>query len=516
MTIPLRCLQVEDSESDAALIVRLLKKARFQVQGERVECATGLRAALSRQPWDVIIADFCLPGFDAYKALSVLKESGLDIPFIGVSGKAGNEIAAEMMKRGAADYLTKNSLERLVPAVKRELREAEIRRNRKIIEAALTEEKERLWTTLCCVGESVIVTDVHGAITLLNPAAEKLICQPTDELAGLALTEVFQLLDPHTRKPCPDPVTLALKTGDRQESPSANLFVDRNGAERIILHSALPVKNSRCEVIGAVLVIRDVSEEEKINEALLNSNKLKSIGIVASEIAHDFSNFLSSIFGNIELAHEYCMRHSLSKVMERLRLTLKIFNSAKNLTQQLLVLAQGGKPVLKTMPLGPILCQSARLVLRGSGITCEMSLPEDLWQCSVDENQMSLVVDNIILNARQVMPEGGSMNITATNISAGSTAIPQQIYGDVVRVAISDTGPGIEAEQFAGNFEPFFTDKQCSKKGFGLSSVYAIMKQHGGLVTVESQIGKGTTFLLYIPRAGQAAPAEAEPQLSNL
>ncbi|EKD84145.1 MAG: Sensor protein, partial [uncultured bacterium] len=131
-TTTLRCLQIEDSESDAALIFRMLKKARFKVQGERVESASELRTALSRQPWDVIIADFHLPSFDAYKALHILQETGLDIPFIGVSGKVGNEIAAEIMKRGAADYLTKNSLERLVPVIRRELREAETRRSRKL------------------------------------------------------------------------------------------------------------------------------------------------------------------------------------------------------------------------------------------------------------------------------------------------------------------------------------------------------------------------------------------------
>lgn len=483
MTIPLRCLQVEDSESDAALIIRLLKKAKFKVEGERVESADDLRAALSRQHWDVIIGDFHLPGFDAYKALGILKESGLDIPFIGVSGKVGNEIAAEIMKRGAADYMTKNCLERLVPAIRRELREAEIRRSLRVAEAALTVEKEFFLSMLCSIGEGVITTDAHGIVTLLNPTAEKFTCS-TDEAANRPLAEVFQLLVPHTRKPCSNPVTLALQTGERQDSHCPNLLIDRCGVERLVTHSAFPVVDSCRDIIGVVLVFRDVTEEKKNSEALQNSNKLKSIGIVASEIAHDFSNFLSGIWGNIELAQQYCQRNNIKKVMERLSLVHKIFASAKDLNHQLLMLTQGGKPTLKEMSIGPILRQSAMIVLRGSDVLYEMHLPENLWLCNLDENQIGLAFDNIILSARQAAIEGGLISISAENLPEGSPDIPPQIPGNVVRVSI---------------YDPFLTASQISENGMEFSSVHAIMKQHGGFVRVESHIGKGTTFFLYIP-----------------
>ncbi|MBU1108752.1 MAG: response regulator [Candidatus Riflebacteria bacterium] len=510
MAVPLHCLQVEDSESDAALIVRLLKKAKFQVHGERVESAKDLRAALIRQHWDIIIADFHLPSFDAYKALSVLQETGLDIPFIGISGKMGNEIAAEMMNRGAADYMTKNNLERLVPVVIRELREAETRKNRKIAEAALAAEKERLWTTLCNIGEAVITTDIQGTITLLNPAAEKATRWSTVEATNRSLSEVFKLLNPHTRKPCPNPAKLSLETGDRQESHCPNLLIDRHGVEHMVTYSALPIKGGSNEVIGVILVFRDVTEKEKIGEILRNSNKLKSIGIVASEIAHNFSNFLSSIMGNIELAQEYCRRKNLTKAMERLSLTLNIFNSAKDMTQQLFTLAQGRKPILKAMSIGPILCQSARFVLRGSKIVYEIHLPESLWFCDLDENQMGLVLDNILLNSRKAMPEGGSISIAVENMPAGSPDIPAQISGDVVRVSIFDTGSGIGPERLPCVSDPSFIDKQCLENELELSSVYSVIKQHGGLVVVESQIGKGTTFLLYIPRSKTGLPTKTK------
>lgn len=512
MSIPLRCLQIEDSESDAAMIVRLLEKADFKVHGERVESACELRAALSRQPWDIIIADFHLPSFDAFKALNVLKESGLDIPFIAVSGKIGEEIAVEMMKKGAADYLTKSRLERLAPAVERELRDAESRRLRTVAETDLITEKERLLVTLRSIGEGVITTDVNGFITMLNPIAEELTGWTTADACNHSIAEVFQLLNVQTRKPFPNPGIQVLKSADRQESQRPNLLVDRRGGERLVTYSASPMMDGCRGIIGAVLVIRDVTNEEKINEVLRNSDKLQSIGVLAGGIAHDFNNLLISIFGNIELAQDYLSIGDQENGMERLRQAYGIFGRARDLAQQLLTFVKGGKPSLSVMSIVPLLTQSPKLVLSGSNVSLETQLPEDIWLCDLDENQIGQVVDNIVLNARQAMPGGGKIIISAKNLPAGSVEIPPTISGDVVQVSIRDTGPGIDSTILSNIFDPFFTTKHGSGNGLGLSIVNSIIKQHGGLVRVESQVGTGTTFFLYIPRSMQRAVAEALPQ----
>ena len=497
---PLRCLQIEDSESDAALIFRMLKKARFKVQGERVESAAELKTALMRQPWDVIIGDFHLPGFDAYKALSILHETGLDIPFIGVSGKVGNEIAAEIMKRGAADYLTKNSLERLVPVIRRELREAEARRNRKLTEAALSVEKERLWATLSSIGEAVISTDAQCTVTFLSPNAEKFTCWATDEAARKPLKDVFRILDPKTKKLCPCPVTWVLKTGEKLESPEPLLMNDRHGSERKVSYSALPLKNDFNEVIGAILVFRDVTDEEQLTAALHSANRLKSVGAIASEIAHDFSNFISSIFGNIELAQEYARRKNLKKVMERLSSALKIFNEARDLTCQLLNLAHRGKPDFTVASVVPVLRQSARLTLSGASLDHDLQLPDDLWHCAIDKNRIALVFDNLLLNARQATPKGGKIIITARNLPSNSADMSTQIKGDAVCIAICDSGPGFSQKPFSQSEGSSFVKNESSESGLGLSSAYSIIKQHGGHIIVKSDVGKGTTFFLYLPR----------------
>ncbi|PKL48898.1 MAG: hypothetical protein CVV42_07855 [Candidatus Riflebacteria bacterium HGW-Riflebacteria-2] len=501
MAVPLHCLQVEDSESDAALVFRLLKKAEFDVHGERVESASDLRKALARQHWDVIIADYHLPGFDAYKALSILQETGLDIPFIGISGKVGNEIAAEIMQRGAADYMTKDELTRLVPAIKRELREAERRRRHKIADVALQNERERFTSALRGLAEAVITTDADGSIVTSNPIAEQITCWSSAEATGKSVGELVHLRHPDTNNPVPSPVKTLLETGAPLVAGEANM-IDRQGYERKIAYGALPVKNEDNEILGTVLVFREVADEERQNDNLLSSNRLRSIGIVASQIAHDFSNFLSIIMGNIELAQEYCRRKNLGKAMERLDSALKVFNNAKNMAFQLISISQGGKPLVKAMAIGPIIYHEARKFLRRDGINYETELPEDLWQCRIDETQMSLVFDNIFSNVRQIMASGGTICIKAENHEAGSPDMPPVISGRALRITVNASCPGIEPDRLPRAMDPYDASRKCSESSLEICSATSIITQHGGFLRIEPQVA-GVSYFIYLPAVSE-------------
>ncbi|HEY9070606.1 MAG TPA: response regulator [Candidatus Ozemobacteraceae bacterium] len=500
----LRCLQIEDSESDAALILRLLQKSGFDVRSERVESVEGLRAALHSQPWDVIIADYQLPSFDAPAALDILIESGLDIPFIVVSGLVGEEIAVRMMKRGAADYLTKERLSRLAPAVERELREAGVRRERRRAVAALADEKERLLVTLRSIGEGVITTDMTGRITLLNPIAEELAGCVAEQAVGKPLPDIFRLRPEPGSTTCPDPVRRVLDSGEGHESSQPCILRDPAGRDRPISYTASPIRDASKTVIGVVVVFRDLTREQKIQELLQNADKLQSIGVLAGGIAHDFNNLLSGIFCNIEIARNACRAGASDKVMARLGAAMEVFSRAKDLTRQLLTFARGGQPVQHTMSLEPILRRSPTFMLSGSNVSCDVRIPTDLWACHIDENQIAQAVDNLVLNARQAMSEGGRITIVAENLPAGSPELPASLTRDCVRVSIRDTGPGIDPKLRTRIFDPFFTTKP-SGNGLGLSIVYSILKRHGGLVDFDSTPGGGTTFRLYLPRAGDSA-----------
>lgn len=498
MAFPLHCLQIEDSESDAALVFRLLKKAKFDVRGERVESASDLRAALSRQHWDVIIGDYHLPGFDAYKALSILHETGLDIPFIGVSGKVGNEIADEIMRRGAADYVTKDALERLVPAIRRELREAESRLKHRNTETALKLERERFLATMRRLGEAVITADNNGAILAMNPAAEQLTNWKPSDAAGLSLGKVLSLQSCATRKSCLNPILKALKSGRHEKSEGVILANSQAGYEKKIAYSAMPFKNSDGEIVGAVLVCREISEEDRHHDNLLSTNRLKSIGVVASEIAHDFSNFLSIIMGNIELGQEYCRRKNIDKAIERLDSVLKTFQDAKNLSCRLISISHGCKPVLKLMPISPVIYREGKKMFNNSGIVFTADLPEHLWKCNVDESQFRLVFANIFSNAKQFLTADGAISIKAENLPSDAPDIPPQISGNALRITVHASNTSLEADQLPRIFDPFDIPRKCTENSLEICSAATIIKQHGGLFRIEPS-SAGITYFIYMP-----------------
>ncbi|RCK81204.1 MAG: PAS/PAC sensor hybrid histidine kinase [Candidatus Ozemobacter sibiricus] len=505
----LRVLQVEDSESDAALISRLLAKAGFEVQAERVETAAEMAEALRRQTWDLIIADYQLPSFDAPAALKLLQETGLDIPFIVVSGQMGEEIAVSMMKAGAADYLMKDRLSRLAPAVERELREAETRRERRRMAEALAAEKERLLVTLRSIGDGVITTDPEGRVTLLNRVAEELTGWPLAEAVGRPLREVFPIFHEQTRQLLPDPVKRVLAAGSMVALADQALLVNRRGQELVVSDSGAPIRDASGAVIGVVLVFRDDSEKRRAEESLRQADKLRSLGVLAGGIAHDFNNLLSGLFGYIEMARHRCETREIDKAIAHLSSALAVFARAKDLTRQLLTFAKGGQPIRHPRHLPPLVRKSAQFVLSGSNVALDWQVPDDLWPAEVDENQFGQVVDNLVLNARQAMPNGGTITIAGRNLPRGAplpTILPPRDY---VQIAITDHGSGIAPEHLSRIFDPFFSTKRLGS-GLGLATAYSIMKRHDGLITVESEPGRRTTFTLLLPRA-TAMPAAAAP-----
>jgi CheY-like chemotaxis protein len=235
----------------------------------------------------------------------------------------------------------------------------------------------------------------------------------------------------------------------------------------------------------------------------LNAQKLDSLGVLAGGIAHDFNNLLTGIFGFIDLARSVSKD---AKTVDYLESTIAAMNRAKALTFQLLTFAKGGSPVQKTTPLIPFVQEAAQFALSGSNISCKFSLAETLWPCNIDKNQIGQVIDNIVINAQQAMPNGGAIEITAKNISPGlgEKSHPPLADGNYVKVSIKDFGIGIPKDIMPRIFDPFYTTK-TKGHGLGLATCYSIMNRHGGCIDVESEPGKGSTFHVYLPASTVAA-----------
>lgn len=248
----------------------------------------------------------------------------------------------------------------------------------------------------------------------------------------------------------------------------------------------------------------DISDRKRMEEELQRSQKLESLGLLAGGIAHDFNNLLTGIFGYVELARSVS---NTTKAIDYLNTTVATINRARALTQQLLTFAKGGFPVQKNTSLIPVVQDAVRFALSGSNISSHFSFAQNLWQCNIDRNQIGQVIDNIVINAQQAMPNGGVIDVMAENIAFGVGDHAALAAGNFVKLSIKDSGIGIPKEILRQIFDPFFTTK-TKGHGLGLATCYSIMKKHGGCIDVESEPGKGSIFHIFLPAATSQAPAE--------
>jgi PAS domain S-box-containing protein len=244
------------------------------------------------------------------------------------------------------------------------------------------------------------------------------------------------------------------------------------------------------------VVIIDITERKRIKEELQKVQKLESVGLLAGGIAHDFNNILTAIMGNITLSLLKSPRGS--KVHSLLKSAEKAVLRASDLTQQLLTFSKGGDPIKEDASIKELVMESANFVLRGSNVSCSSSFADDLLVLEVDKGQISQVIQNLILNAVQAMPEGGVVAVTVENTVLNLGEISLLPPGEYVKIAFKDHGIGIDKRYLQKIFDPYFTTKKKGS-GLGLSIVYSIVKKHNGSITVESEPGKGTVFTIYLP-----------------
>ncbi|MEA2062745.1 MAG: ATP-binding protein, partial [Gemmatimonadota bacterium] len=363
-------------------------------------------------------------------------------------------------------------------------------------EEALYNEKERLDITLRSIGDGVIATDKKGKVILINQVAESLTGWSQEKAVGKPLFEVFRIINEKTRQPCENPVEKVLETGGIVGLANHTVLVSRDNSEKIIADSGSPIRDMMGKIIGVVLVFRDITEKSRLERELRKSAKLESIGILAGGIAHDFNNILTAIMGNITLGKMLADKDE--KVVGILTEAEKASLRAKDLTRQLLTFAKGGEPLKKTASIAEIIKDAASFSLGGSNVKGKFSIPAGLWPVEIDEGQISQVVSNLVINANQAMPEGGTINIELENITISpDDALPLK-EGKHLRITFEDQGIGIAEEHLSKIFDPYFTTKQKGS-GLGLATSYSIINRHQGHITVESKVGVGTTFRIYLP-----------------
>jgi PAS domain S-box-containing protein len=500
----LRLLLIEDNEDDTLLILRELKRGGHDVHYERVESEDEMRRALAHSEWDLIISDFSLPAFSGPRALAVLKESGRDIPFLIASGTVGEETAVAALKAGAHDFLSKNNLNRLLPAIDRELREAAGRVERRDAEKRLRKSEEALAAVFDSSPLPIITIDMHKNVTGLNKAAEGAFGVKADDVAG--------------RKP--EFIHKTNDTGDWVERVLSGEILDRtevtaeraDGNEMQMLLFASPLHDAGDEVTGGVAILNDVTTQRALEEQLRQAQKMEAIGRLAGGVAHDFNNILTAIQGYATLMQDSMPANS--EYRNDIEGILEAAARAASFTRQLLAFSRKQVTQPELLSANELIDSVMNMLRRviGASYTLEFEAGEKLDPIFADRGQMGQILLNLVVNARDAMEGGGTIRIRTERVTkCPSHPLPPDNdagAGPYIAFRVSDTGHGIKASDIQRIFEPFFTTKDTTKgTGLGLSTVYGIVTSHDGFLTVDSEPGVGTTFSVYLPERAGTRPA---------
>ncbi|MGI9114447.1 MAG: response regulator [Chthoniobacterales bacterium] len=488
----MKILLVEDQDDSRDTLRKLIELRRHQVTA--VASAEEAERALAEESFAFLILDWMLPGKSGLELCRELRErtDGDEMFILLVTAKADREDLEQALAAGANDYLTKPiDLSRLnvrMAVAERQIRELTERNQAR---AALQESARTLRDILENTTDGFIALDFAWRFTYVNPEAERLLGRARDELLGGELWEKFPEL-----------------CGTQFEKNYRRVMAQQ---EPIEFEASDPAETKWFEVHcypsggGVSAFFRDVTERKRAEDERLTTGKLESVGTLAGGIAHDLNNILTVISGNIGLAQLEAPSDA-KNLLTCLNKAAQAAQHAAHLSSQLLTFSKGGAPVKKVIDITRVLTKASEFALHGSNVRAEIDIPPNLWPAEVDSVQIEQVMNALMLNARDAMPTGGMVEVTARNIHLENKSGAFLPAGRYLKIAVSDQGPGVPANIGTRIFDPYFTTKPTNS-GLGLSISFSIVKKHGGMLHLEQTSSAGAVFAFYLP----AAKAEVVP-----
>ena len=495
----MRILLVEDHTESRKNLQRLIERRGHEVVA--VASAEEAKQELATREFPFLILDWMLPGESGIDLCRDLRKRprGDEFFILLVTARAHTEDLEQALEAGANDYLTKpldlGLLNVRISVAERQIRELAERNHAR---TALQESARTLTNILENTTDGFFAVDPEWKFTYLNSEAEKLLERQRDDLLGKELWEEF----PELKN---SPFERNYRRVMTERVPVEFEASDRGGKIWFEVH-AYPGGS------GVSVFFRDTTERKRNEEERLTTSKLESLGTLAGGISHDLNNILTVISGNIGLAQVEAPPDAGS-LLSFLSKAGQAAQHAAHLSSQLLTFSKGGAPLKRVVSISGVLGHAAEFSLYGSNLRADIDIPVDLWKSEVDPGQIEQVVNALLLNAREAMPDGGTVRISAHNVVLEEKAGTPLPAGRYIKVMIADRGEGIPEELATKIFDPYFTNKPTGS-GLGLSISYSIVKKHGGILHLENSSREGSTFTFYLP-ATERDVTPLEPPVSE-
>jgi PAS domain S-box-containing protein len=495
----MRILLVEDHPESRRTLQKLIERRGHDVTA--VGSAEEAELKFVEQPFQFLILDWMLPGKSGIELCRDLRSGrgGEELFILLVTARDDPADLEQALEAGANDYLTK-PLNAGLLNVRLSVAERRIRflNERLQAQSELQQTLRKMTDILEKTSDGFFAVDRDWKLTFVNPQAEKLLERRRQDLIGKDVWMEFpqfkrDVFERNYRRAMSEQVVVEFEGSDADGQIWLELLAYPSGG-------------------GVSVFLRDVTERKRTEVERLTTSKLESLGTLAGGIAHDLNNILTVISGNLGLA-QIETPADCTALLSFLAKAGQAAQHAAHLSNQLLTFSKGGAPLKKITSISDLVTQSVEFSLHGSNLYAELHVAGDLRRSAVDPIQIEQVMNALMINAREAMPDGGRVRVSACNIDInGDEGIALQ-PGRYVKVEIADNGRGVDGRSVAKIFDPYFTTKP-SATGLGLSIGYSIIKKHGGLLQLENTSPHGATFAFYLP-ATDAEPAIANPVLAN-
>lgn len=503
----MKILHLEDDVQDCVIIQRWISDENIAAEFVSVDNETDFIRAFNGSRFDVILSDKSIPGFDGLGALRYVRERDANVPFIFVTGSMGETAAIQTMKEGATDYVLKEGLNRLVPAIQRSIHEAELEMRRRHMEEKNREQAQLLDKAQ----DAIYVIDAEDRILFWNVSAERIYGWPASSAIGRKASSLLPT----------DPVKYqeGKKVVLEKGSWMGEIVAANRGGNELFIESRWTLVRDELGQPKTILIIdTDITERKALEAKFLRSQRMDSIGALAGGIAHDLNNALAPVIMGAELLRDCDDEVSRNKFLDVVHSNAQ---RATGLVKQILSFARGSSNPTGPIQMKDLISEMAKMIRDTfpKSISLELNFPsQEIWSVQGDTTELHQVLMNLCVNARDAMPKGGQLTLTAENVQLDSeNALAMGgSPGSHVMVSVRDTGTGIPTHVLPRIFEPFFTTKPSDKgTGLGLATVAAIVKHHNGFIDIQTEAGRGTQFKIYFPATAVHIAQEAAPKASS-